>query len=529
MTLDEIEQQHFTRVPISELITEIERIYEISLPDTDIRARASYLMGVYYEQKDREKAEHYYANAQRMATKLKNKRLLSDMQHYEATEAFRSGDLREVNRLEQKALALATEVGHPHRICFSYYMLGTVALNYGIQESGIDYLNQALHVSKDSGLLKLQIRLFSTLAELHLTSQNPLKSRNYAKEVIRVARELSMDIEILDSTIRLATVELELKKYGEVTKLIAEVRKTLPKENHSLWCVTHTLMGKVHEAKRRYDKAEAEFRTALALADYVNAERVRSNVHVHLAELYLKLKKPREALAESLEAVADAEKAQDIYVRKEALRCMHDCYKALGEYKEAHDYLEQYNALVAESDTALLKNRMEYHALKSDYEKEKAMSDEKTRQSELLRISMEQKERELSNSTLQLLAQTELLSDLRGDLLQIARKIPQAEPAARELRERVKNLPCQSIDWEKFDVQFKAAHPEFVKTLLERFPELTPMETRVCTLLQLNLKSHEIAKMFCLEERSIETHRFNIRKKLKLETKQSLSNFLNAL
>jgi len=138
-------------------------------------------------------------------------------------------------------------------------------------------------------------------------------------------------------------------------------------------------------------------------------------------------------------------------------------------------------------------------------------------------------EQQLANYTLHLLAQTELLSDLRADLLQIARKIPPTEPAARELRARVKNLPCQSIDWEKFDTQFAAAHPEFTKKLIERFPELTPMETRVCTLLRLNLKSHEIAKMFCLEERSIETHRFNIRKKLKLETKQSLSNFLNAL
>jgi DNA-binding NarL/FixJ family response regulator len=150
-------------------------------------------------------------------------------------------------------------------------------------------------------------------------------------------------------------------------------------------------------------------------------------------------------------------------------------------------------------------------------------------ETEIQKLRAERFEIELVNSTLHLLAQTELLSDLRNDLLHIARKIPATEPAALELRERVKNLPCQSIDWEKFDAQFKAAHPEFAKRLLERFPELTPMETRVCTLLRLNLKSQEIAKMFCLEERSVETHRFNIRRKLKLETKQSLSNFLNAL
>lgn len=144
-------------------------------------------------------------------------------------------------------------------------------------------------------------------------------------------------------------------------------------------------------------------------------------------------------------------------------------------------------------------------------------------------MKRKQLEREHSDSTLQLLTQTKLLSDLRSDVLQIAQRFPPTEPAARELRERAKNLPSQSIDWEKFDVQFKAAHPKFVRRLLELFPELSPFETRVCMLLRLKLKSREIAKMCCLAERSIETHRFNIRKKLKLETKQSLSNFLNTL
>ena len=148
MTLEEIEQLHFTRVPIAELFSEIEQVYGSSQPDTDAHARASYLMGVYYEQRDREKAVDYYSNAQRIATTLNNKRLISDMLHYEANEALRSGDLGTVNRLEQQALALAIEVNHPHRICFAYYMLAIVALRYGAHEEGIDYLKHGIHISE---------------------------------------------------------------------------------------------------------------------------------------------------------------------------------------------------------------------------------------------------------------------------------------------------------------------------------------------------------------------------------------------
>ena len=138
-------------------------------------------------------------------------------------------------------------------------------------------------------------------------------------------------------------------------------------------------------------------------------------------------------------------------------------------------------------------------------------------------------ERELSNATLQLLAQTELLAELRNDLLAIARKIPPTEPAARELRERVKRLPCESVDWERFDRQFREVHPDFVRALTARAPDLTPTEVRICSMLRMNLKSHEIAQIFCTTDRGVEFHRLNIRKKLKLQREEKLPIVLGAM
>ena len=144
-------------------------------------------------------------------------------------------------------------------------------------------------------------------------------------------------------------------------------------------------------------------------------------------------------------------------------------------------------------------------------------------------MKAEETERELGNATLQLLAQTELLRDLRNDLLNIARKIPPTEPGARELRDRIKNLPCQSVDWERFDRQFKAVHPEFIRRLTARAPELTVTEVRICTMLRMNLKSHEMAQIFCISESGVEFHRKNIRKKLKLGREEKLPIVLGAM
>jgi DNA-binding CsgD family transcriptional regulator len=148
---------------------------------------------------------------------------------------------------------------------------------------------------------------------------------------------------------------------------------------------------------------------------------------------------------------------------------------------------------------------------------------------EIQRMKAEQIEKELGNTTLQLLAQTELLRDLRNDLMKIARKIPPSEPAARELRDRVKKLPCESVDWEKFDRQFAAVHPDFIRNLIDRAPDLTPTEVRICTMLRMNLKSHEIAGIFCITEAGVVFHRTNIRRKLKLGKEEKLPIVLGAM
>ena len=123
-------------------------------------------------------------------------------------------------------------------------------------------------------------------------------------------------------------------------------------------------------------------------------------------------------------------------------------------------------------------------------------------------MKAEQIEKELGNTTLQLLAQTELL---------------------RDLRDRIKNLPCESVDREKFDWQFAAVHPDFIRNLIERAPDLTPTGLRICTMLRMNPKSHEMAQIFCISEKGVEFHRTNIRRKLKLGREEKLPLVLGAM
>jgi DNA-binding CsgD family transcriptional regulator len=62
-----------------------------------------------------------------------------------------------------------------------------------------------------------------------------------------------------------------------------------------------------------------------------------------------------------------------------------------------------------------------------------------------------------------------------------------------------------------------------------RSPDMTTTEVRICTMLRMNLKSHEIAGIFCITEAGVEFHRKNIRRKLKLEREEKLPIVLGAM
>src|SRR4051812_39172716 len=94
-------------------------------------------------------------------------------------------------------------------------------------------------------------------------------------------------------------------------------------------------------------------------------------------------------------------------------------------------------------------------------------------------------ERELANTASSLGAQTELLSNFRTDLRKSGQRPDQYEPETviKQVRERLKELPCEMIDFGKFEAQFATVHPEFRAKLELTYPELSPAEVRMCMLL----------------------------------------------
>ncbi len=67
---------------------------------------------------------------------------------------------------------------------------------------------------------------------------------------------------------------------------------------------------------------------------------------------------------------------------------------------------------------------------------------------------------------------------------------------------------------------------KFSHYMLTNYPDMTPVEIEVCSLIRLNKSSKEIASVKGIEESSIKTYRYRIRQKLGLLEKENLNSFL---
>jgi tetratricopeptide (TPR) repeat protein len=281
------------------------------------------------------------------------------------------------------------------------------------------------------------------------------------------------------------------------------------------------LLGRNDYEQGNYDAAEKTLLLAIERSIGLR-KRLTLWAHQYLAIIAHLRGEHANAISKLDELLDSTEEGYEQAFLESAYRVYIDCFTELADWKQVAHYEKKLREYKDTIDSSQFKSNLTTVQSFIATEREK-------HEKEIEKMKREQLERELTNTTLQLLAQTEQLAEFREGILAVIRKAPPTEAIAKELREKLKVLPCKSIDWDKFEAQFTAAHPEFRLRLTEAYPGLTKMEIRICTLLRMNLKSQDISQLTCLSERNIENHRYRIRKKMELLKEQDLAQELMKL
>ena len=165
--------------------------------------------------------------------------------------------------------------------------------------------------------------------------------------------------------------------------------------------------------------------------------------------------------------------------------------------------------------------------LREESERMNAMRSLETKQ-EMIRLKNEQlqkdvesKNRELAVATMSTLKRNEFLNTLK-EKLTLVNDLKQIE----ELIETINKKPNSNDDWEYFKKAFDNSDQAFFQKLKISHPSLTNNDLKLCAYLRLNLSSKEIAPLLNISVHSVEIKRYRLRKKMKLNRKQGIVEYI---
>jgi len=138
------------------------------------------------------------------------------------------------------------------------------------------------------------------------------------------------------------------------------------------------------------------------------------------------------------------------------------------------------------------------------------------------------RQNEMVTMAMSIIHKNEFLNSLKEEVIKIKANIRDHE--TRLGLNKLSLMITQDLsidrDREKFQMHINEQNSNFIHRLSDSFSTMTDNEKRLASLLRLNLSSKEIASILNISPKSVEMNRYRLRKKLKVDPKINLSDFI---
>jgi DNA-binding CsgD family transcriptional regulator/cell division protein FtsB len=141
-------------------------------------------------------------------------------------------------------------------------------------------------------------------------------------------------------------------------------------------------------------------------------------------------------------------------------------------------------------------------------------------------FDIEQKNRELATSALQVSSKNEILIKIKKLSENQKKNVVSPDIFNNQLNNIVDENLKLDEGWSKFKLHFEKVHPDFFSKLKEIVPDLTENELRLCAYIRINLRIKEIAQMLYISDDAVKTTRYRIKRKFRLDNTANLEDFI---
>ncbi|MNK29594.1 Tetratricopeptide repeat protein [compost metagenome] len=495
--------------------------------------------------------------------------LSKDPDKYASTLLKQSVEYMQSNRTKamsylQEALKLENKLADSTKI--SLYV--TAGNTYKDQESyyqALNYYYKGLEINN-----KIDARdsysILNNIGGCYYFMGNYKKARHFWEQSLKKFENSKPDEKSVEGSIiynNLAVLEKEQGNYARALEMLKEFknRNTVSKDTLNI-IMAYENIANVNLKLKETDVAVENLRQGITLAKKIKSPYDIASLYNILGKINLENLNNRDSALYYLKNaynIADKSSFSDIKLLsseslvklfekekdyKNALHYLHTA-KSLSEVSINQENDKKVNRLELEFNEKMTQNeRLESQTKRERFfifgialllsfsvivflmfKLQKSKTAKRVAENELLEKKLEEKNKELTNSAIQMLQTSEIIQSTQKELSELNSGTEISDNKIFHIISELKKS-SKGFGKDEFYKIFMETEDQFYKKLLNEFPDLTKNELRLCAFLKLNLSSKEISDITHQSPHSIVVARSRLRKKLRLSNSESLNNFL---
>lgn len=437
------------------------------------------------------------------------------------------GDYEKNSELFFQALEIFEKTGNKKGIAHAYISIAAFYFEKDNHEKALEYATKSLSLSKELNDLNGIARALNNIGTIYGYIEDYEKEELYYRESIEIAKKLEWDLELAiiylnlgEVYFKMSRIEASFDYYDKAYEILNRI------QNIKFIAQLHLLRSLNYKSIKAYEKSRAAAIKALNIGQKNNMKKIIYEAAATLHQLHREQNNTREAYRYAL---LQFEMKDSLNLESGITKLMlqdikYNYEKELQELKTKQQ-LKEYNYLVITiAITALLIITIILLIFRQKIKTKNNILAKKE-----LELDIDRKNRELTSATMSLLDTNKKLTEIGDSLIRIKEQTEKQEvkSALQGISNKIEQS-TKSNTWKEFEFRFKQVHNSFYDNLLERYPNLTPNDLRLCSLLKLNLTTKEISELTGQRGPSIEIARSRLRKKLGITNRNtSLIIFLS--
>lgn len=476
---------------------------------------------------------------------------------------------------------LFLELDDKDGIATSLGNIGTVFYEMGNYTQAQDYLLQSLKKSeevKDSAAIS---RALNNLGIVHNDLRNMEQALDYYKRSLSIKEKLGNrrvlpaaynNIGLVHSYVGNTKLAIEnLDKSAAIGQELGDMRA----ESRA-----YGNLGIEYSKLKDYETALDFFNRGVEIKTKIKDDDGLATILVHRGTNYWEMGRFQNAIEDCSEGFQMSKTARKLNLLHQACDCLSKSYEAIGDYRKALQYNQQYTVLkdslfnkektqeITRAEMSYqfekkqLADSIKYHKLQTEQQVayERDLNKQNTKfyftllislgvisflvflywkyrqnlklkkvENELLNSEIEFKKKDLTTLAVNISNNQEWAESLavRLESLKAAtgrKRLKELE----QLEEEIKNKIWVNNNSDDFYQKVDSLSSSFYARLNEKFEGLTKTEVRLCSFIKLDLNTKQIATLQNINPSSVKMSRNRLRKKLNLSPEDDLSDFLRA-